>query len=118
MPDPVSTSTVDSGTVLGAIAVIVSLLISAFGLIRSWNLDRRAAKKQDIDTVIENYRLLLSESKDREKKLEKMVDDLRRLNDKNEEIIAEQRITISRLEGENAELKRELEQYRAAKTAA
>lgn len=113
-PD-VSITPISSGTVLGGIAVIISLVISGIGLYRSLRLDQRAAKKQDIDTVIENYRLLLSEAKEREKKLEAIIDQNRATITKNEALIDEQRITISRLEGENAQLRAELKAYREAK---
>jgi peptidoglycan hydrolase CwlO-like protein len=102
------------GTVLGAIALILSLVISGAGLIRSWRLDNRTAKKQDIDTVIENYRALLTESKEREKKLEVIVDDQRKQLDRSERIIDEQRITIGKLESEITGLKSELDKYRRA----
>lgn len=104
---------VSDGTTLGAVALILSLIISGIGLIRSWRLDARTAKKQDIDTVIENYRALLTESKEREKKLEKIVEDQERVIAKNERIIDEQRITIGRLEANNRELRNELGKYRA-----
>jgi septal ring factor EnvC (AmiA/AmiB activator) len=98
---------------LGAVALILSLLISGAGLIRSWRLDARTAKKQDIDTVIENYRALLTESRTREKKLEDIIDEQKKALDKSERIIDEQRITIGRLEASNRELKIELGKYRA-----
>ncbi len=108
----------DTGTTLGAIAVLISLIVSGVGLYRSFRLDQRAAKKQDIDTVIENYRLMLTESKDREKKLEAINDQLNTKLEKAENMIAEQRITITRLESENGQLRRELEAYRGAKANA
>lgn len=100
------------GTILGAIALILSLVISGAGLARSWRLDNRTAKKTDIDTVIENYRALLTESKEREKKLEVIVDDQRKQLARSERIIDEQRITIGKLEGEISGLKTELDKYR------
>lgn len=102
------------GTIIGGIALILSLVISGLGLYRSVRLDNRTAKKQDIDTVIENYRALLTESKEREKKLETIVEEQRKQLARGEAIIDEQRITITKLEGEVAGLKKELEQYRAS----
>lgn len=101
------------GTIIGGIALLLSLIISGAGLIRSWRLDNRTAKKSDIDTVIENYRALLTEAKDREKKLETIIEDQKKTIAKNEKIMDEQRITIGRLESENIQLKAELAKYRA-----
>lgn len=102
------------GTIIGGIALLLSLIISGAGLIRSWRLDNRTAKKSDIDTVIENYRALLTESKEREKKLEVIVDDQRKQLARSERIIDEQRITISKLESEITGLRGELDKYRLA----
>lgn len=102
------------GTIIGGIALILSLIISGAGLYRSIRLDNRTAKKQDIDTVIENFRVLLAESKEREKKLETLVEQQRKQLERGEAIIDEQRITITKLEAEVAGLRKELEIYRAA----
>ncbi len=108
-------STIDSNTILGAAAVLVSLAVSVIGLVRTWRLDSRTAKKQEIDTVIENYRLMLTESKERERKLEDITAAQQVKLDKAEDLIAEQRIIIGRLEHENTELREQLQAYRSAK---
>lgn len=105
------------GTLFGGIALLLSLIISGAGLVRSWRLDTRTAKKADIDQVIENYRLLLTEAKKREEKLELINENQRKQLEKNEKIMDEQRITINRLESKIVELERELLQYRRAHPA-
>ncbi len=103
----------DSGTTLGAIAVLISLVVSGAGLYRSYRLDQRAAKKADIDTVIENYRLLLAEAKERERKLETALERQNTIINKLETVVDEQRVVIHRLEQENGQLRQELATYRA-----
>lgn len=86
---------INTGTILGGIALLLTILFNGVNIFRGWRQDARTAKKEDIDVVIENYRLLLEESKTREGKLEQMVESQRKTIEANEVLITEQRQTIS-----------------------
>lgn len=116
--DSLQFTPINSGTILGGVAVLISLVISGAGLLRSYRLDQRTAKKQDIDTVIENYRLLLNEAKEREKKLEaiverqgKQLEAAEKLIDEQKAMILELNHKIERYEAHIAKLEKELKRY-------
>lgn len=106
--DPLTVTPIDSGSHLGSIAIIISLLISGFGIYRGWKSDKRAAKKEEVQTIIENYRILLKESRARETKLEDIVSRQNKIIEANEAIIEEQKQAIRTIKKERDDYRDEL----------
>lgn len=96
---------ISDGTILGGLAVVISLGLSGFGLYRNYKLDRDTASKSQFDTVVENYRTLLNKSELTIARLEAKLAEQDQLLNRYSTEIATYKLELDRKNKEIKELK-------------